>query len=100
MKKTLVACSILVFLAGCPQAVPVVQATEQCVEDVIIDALNGLTIDQIVQKDGSECATAGVTDIETIVTILLNSNSEKVRTTQAYKDAYIYRAGHQVAARK
>lgn len=71
------------LLLGCPQAIPAVQPTEQCVSAVIADALAGLNVNQILDKDGGVCGQ----DLAVIIAVLLQSSRPAVQATVAYKDA-------------
>jgi hypothetical protein len=75
------------MLTACPQAAPVVQPTASCVAAVLADALQGMTVAQIVQAAGPGC----VADVEEVVTILLGSGSAGVRASRAYGEAQLRR---------
>jgi len=72
-----------VCLFGCPQAVPAVVPVASCVARVTADALQGMTLDEIVKAAGPGC----VTDAEEVITIILGSPNPRVAATPAYKTA-------------
>jgi hypothetical protein len=84
---SLAGCAALLWgamaLVGCPQAAPVVQPTASCVSSVLADALQGMTLEQIVAAAGPGC----VVDAEEVITILLGSGSALVSTTKAGVEA-------------
>lgn len=73
---------------GCPSAVPVVGPAASCVSAVIADALAGMTVAQILTKEGAGC----VADASEIVTILLGSKDPAVQQTKAFAMAKAMRA--------
>ena len=82
--------ALFASLAGCPQAVPAVVPGASCVASVIADALQGMTVAEIVTAAGPGC----VTDAEEVVTILLGSKDPRVAATVAFKTAVSLRAPH------
>lgn len=72
-------------LTGCPQAVPAVQPIVSCVSAVVADALAGMTVDQIVKKEGASC----VADAAEVVTILMGNVQKfpQLKSTVAYGEA-------------
>lgn len=89
--------SMLAILIGC---VPpsVVGPSSACIDAVIVDALSGLTVDQIVAKEGQGCAV----DAAQVIAILLDQNNAgyqkngvALTSTQAYAQAQAqYAASH------
>ena len=75
--------ALVASLAACPQAVPAVAPAASCVASVVSDALQGMTLDEIVKAAGPGC----VTDAEEVITILLGSPNPRVAATPAYKTA-------------
>jgi hypothetical protein len=90
---TLAVCSAPLVLVGCPQATPVVAPATDCGAAIIADALAGLTIEQILAKEGERCGA----DLIAIVETILKSTNPNISATMAYREATNLRARLQLS---
>ena len=83
MKRAVLLLALAAALAACPAAIPAVAPVASCVTSVVADALQGMTLAQIVAAAVPGC----VTDAEDVIAILLGSADPRVKTTVAYGQA-------------
>lgn len=91
-----VACLLAVSLSGCPQGAAAVGPGLSCVSAVVADALSGMTLEQILDKEKGPC----VKDLSEVIAILVGAEAQTpaVRQTIAYRAALAIRAAQHPAS--
>ena len=75
------------LLAGCPQTVAAVAPTLDCGVAVVEDAVAGLSVPEIVAKEGARCGA----DAEAVIAALLASRDTRLVGTPALRSARLSR---------
>jgi hypothetical protein len=70
-------------LYGCQAGQNVVTPAADCGVAIVADALSGMTLEQIIAKEGARCSA----DILTVIDTLLSSTNPNVVSTGAYTEA-------------
>ncbi len=92
--RALSAVVIIALAVACtPQQASAVAPGASCVAAVIADAIQGMGINEILQKEKGSC----VQDVEEVIAILLGSGDPHVQATLAYRAARSIRAAQQMS---
>ena len=83
MKEFLSCLFAAVFLAACPAAIKDIPPAVDCGERILLDAIQGMTIEQILADAGPACGA----DLIAIVSKVSTSKDARVMASVAYRQA-------------